>query len=268
MKIIKSNTYNVVNTDPFDMPSPLEFEMFCGNSLLAAYKIHQDGRVDYSYNPASNEKVLTSTNRPLELRDIYFLFSSRVFPDKTPFTRNELDRFGIDEYNPYAIMRKTHGILPADRYWFKFSDETLTYKKASDDFNSYFINPASHAAPPAGDGSGEKGSGEIPQPIRSIDSILNQKSHEYESLNDVKSILSQNTLDIEALSAGIDASPITQSAFAPAQKHDNSTGGNLSPEQISAMLGEKTQPETDDDSDGTLSAEQIAALLENTHQND
>ncbi|MDR0223330.1 MAG: hypothetical protein LBI38_07365 [Oscillospiraceae bacterium] len=269
MKVIKSHTYNVVNTDPFDMPAPLEFEMFCGNSLLAAYKINEDGRVDYSYNPASNDKVLTSTHRPLDMRDIYFLFSSRVFPDKTPFTRNELDRFGIEEYNPYEIMRKTHGILPADRYWFKFSDETLSYKKASEDFNSYFVNPVSPSHADSGAYSRQNGSaGEHLDPIHTIDSILNQKSNEFTSLNDVSSILKQNTLDIAALSAGI-CEPGAESANAPSGG-ESSGGGNMTPEQIAELLGggAASKPEPPEESGGNLTPEQIAELLEGTHQND
>jgi len=197
MKVIKSNMYNVVNAEPFDIPKPLEFESHCGNSLLAVYKIDGDGRVDYSFNPESGNKVLTSTNRPLELRDVYFLFSSRVFPDNMPFTQSELKRFGVVEYNPYEIIRKTHGIMPSDQYWFKFSGEELTYKKVTEIFGDYF-------KPPSEKHEKENGESEqLPETIHSLDSIMNQKSYEYTSINDVNSILHQNTLDIEALSANI-----------------------------------------------------------------
>jgi len=195
MKIIKSNMYNVISAEPFDIPLPLEFEVFCGNSLLAVYKLGEDGRVDYSYNPKSSDKVLTSTHRPLEMRDIYFLFSSRVFPDHAPFTGSELKRFGVEEYNPYEIIRKTHGIMPGDQYWFRFSGEELTYKKVTEIFGGYF-KPAS-GKPDSKDG-GEK-DGRLPETIHSLDSIMNQKSNEFTSINDVNSILRQNTLDIESI---------------------------------------------------------------------
>jgi len=207
MKIIKSNTYNVVSADPFDIPMPLEFEVFFGNSLLAAYKIAEDGRVDYSFNPSSGSKMLTSTQRSLDLRDIYFLFSSRVFPDNMPFTQSELERFGVKEYNPYEIAKKTHGIMPADQYWFKFPGEDLTYKKAAEDFGDYF--KISEKKKPEHSDSGvhasekpensERTPESLPETIHSLDSIMNQKSNEFTSINDVNSILNQNALDIEKL---------------------------------------------------------------------
>ncbi|MCL2035937.1 MAG: hypothetical protein FWG83_00940, partial [Oscillospiraceae bacterium] len=299
-KIIKSYTYNVISTEPFDMPLPLEFKLMNGNSLLASYQIHESGRVDYSFNAGSKKPVLTSTNRPLELNDIYFLFGSRVFPDKTPFTVGELERLGLDEYNPYEIIRKTHGIMPIDRYWFKFSgggeDGELTYKKAAAEFAEYFKVPEPPETP------GTLGSSEIsetsetfeelePELVHSFDSIMAQKSHEYTSLNDVNSILSEGKLDVESLAAHIDDSPIIESAFAPAQPSINlepepekpasapesdSGGGNLSPEAIAALLAgaasesetepapepEKPTPAPESDSGGgNLSPEAIAALL-------
>ncbi|MCL2634342.1 MAG: hypothetical protein FWD34_07525 [Oscillospiraceae bacterium] len=279
MKVIKSNTYNVVNTEPFDIPKPLEFELLSGNSLLAAYTIQEDGRVDYSFNPGSKERILTSTSRPLDLNDIYFLLSSRVFPDKMPFTRNELDRFGIYEYNPYEIARKTHGIMPADRYWFRFFGEDLSFKKASEDFNSYFTKPvpapATEAAPPPAESVDEMTEQEL-QAIFSIDSLLNQKSHEFTSINDVNSILHENTLDIESLAANIDDTPITESVFVAAL--DKPESSVMTPDQIAALLNKSSEPApepalpdspappiaepvSDSGGGGNMSPEAIAALL-------
>ncbi len=39
-----------------------------------------------------------------------------------------LQMIGLDEYNIYAICRKTHGKMVQDKTWFKFADETLTYR--------------------------------------------------------------------------------------------------------------------------------------------
>ncbi|MCL2071296.1 MAG: hypothetical protein FWH07_03570 [Oscillospiraceae bacterium] len=274
MKIIKSNTYNVVSTDPFDIPLPLEFELMSGNSLLASYSIHEDGQVDYSFNPTAKDRILTSTARRLELNDIYFLFSSRVFQDKTPFTEGELRRFGIEDYNPYEVLRKTHGIMPIDRYWFKFSDEEdLTYKKAAKNFADYFKPPE---MPESSNESAETDNTEQNDDmdaIYSIDSILEQKSHEYSSIHDVGSILNENKIDVESLASNIDDEPITESAFAPvlnntkktADSEPESSGGNMSPEAIAALLAgsaAESEPEPEPKSSGgNMSPEAIAALL-------
>ncbi|MCL1904031.1 MAG: hypothetical protein FWF94_06425 [Oscillospiraceae bacterium] len=294
MKIIKSNTYNVVNTEPFDIPLPLKFELMYGNGLLASYTIHEDGRVDYSFSSSAKEPILTSTARPLELNDIYFLFSSRVFQDKTPFTELELARFGLDEYNPYEIARKTHGIMPIDRYWIKFQgDEDMTYKKAERNFSNYY-NPAADTETSA---KNEESSGDsvdldssknaenpnetiLEDSIYCLESILEQKSNEYSSINDVGSILNENKLDLNSVLSELDDKPITESAFASSSHQKaapvteskpkpESSGGNLSPDAIAALLAEsaveeppaaesKPEPES---SGGNLSPDAIAALL-------
>ena len=140
MKVIKSNTYNIINPEPFEIPFPLVFELLSGNTLLAEYSISETGTVDYSFNPDTSEKILTSIRRPLTLHDIYFLFTTRIFPDKTPFTAMEMERFGIEEYHPYAIMRKTHGILPGDKYWFRFDNENINHKLALREYQAYYEN--------------------------------------------------------------------------------------------------------------------------------
>jgi hypothetical protein len=138
MKVIKSNTYNIVNPEPFEIPFPIVFELFTGNTLLAEYTISEAGVVDYSFNPNTSEKILTSIMRALTLNDIYFLFMSRIFPDKTPFTAMELERFELEEYHPYSIIRKTRGMLPGDKYWLRFENENINYKLALQDYRAYF----------------------------------------------------------------------------------------------------------------------------------
>ncbi|MCL1867293.1 MAG: hypothetical protein FWF82_07785, partial [Oscillospiraceae bacterium] len=257
--IIKSFTYNVINTDPFEMPRPLDFSLMSGNSLIASYTIHENGQVDYRFNSSAKDPVLTSTVRPLEMNDIYFLFSSRVFQDKTPYTAGHLERFDLEEYNPYEILRKTHGVMPIDRYWIKFSDddEHFNYKKAAEIFASFYENDADVHSDSA-DNPENAGIGvdnEIL--VHSFDSIMNQKSNEYTSINDVSTILNESKLDVESVIGKIDNSPVTETIFSPADfnpfekpKSDEtvtadvpsepaeteSSGGNMSPEAIAAML--------------------------------
>ncbi|MDR2532099.1 MAG: hypothetical protein LBC82_04575 [Oscillospiraceae bacterium] len=140
MKVIKSNTYNIISSEPFEIPFPVVFELLSGNTLLVEYTISEAGVVDYSFNPNANEKILTSIRRPLTLSDIYFLFSSRIFPDKTPYTAIEMERFEIEEYQQYAIIRKTRGMLPGDKYWFRFEGEYINYKTALHENRAYYEN--------------------------------------------------------------------------------------------------------------------------------
>ena len=302
MKIIKSNTYNVISTEPFDLPLPLEFELMCGNAKLAAYSIDEDMSVDYRFSVVANEKILTSTARALDIRDIYFLFSSRVFQDKTPFTAGELARFGLEDYNPYDILQKTHGIIPGDRYWIRFikeGEEPLSYKKAMAEFSQFFMPPFGTKQSESRDVAGSREDAarsvsecdcqECPDcidkdTVYSLESIMNQKSHEYTSINDIGSILNESKLDVESLAANITDTTITESAFStgrPKEKsmvglteasEPSSGGGNMSPEAIAALLagagGADETPEptptpepVPTSSGGNMSPEAIAALL-------
>ena len=138
MKVIKSHTYNIINPEPFEIPYPLVFELLSGNTLLAEYTISETGVVDYSFNPNAGEKILTSIRRPLTINDIYFLFTSRIFPDKTPYTAIELERFELSEYHPYTVIRRTRGMLPGDKYWLRFEGEEINYKAALQEHRGYY----------------------------------------------------------------------------------------------------------------------------------
>ena len=85
--------------------------------------------------------MITTIHRPLDISDIYYLFSCRVFQDKTPYTYPILDRMGIEKYNVYNILRRTHGITPYDDYWIRFDGETTTFDQACGEFDKYLIAP-------------------------------------------------------------------------------------------------------------------------------
>ncbi|MCL2694287.1 MAG: hypothetical protein FWE60_04190, partial [Oscillospiraceae bacterium] len=176
MKIIKSHTYNIINPEPFEIPFPLVFELLSGNTLLVEYTISETGVVDYSFNPNTNEKILTSVRRALTLNDIFFLFTSRIFPDKTPYTAMEMERFEIYEYQPYNIIRKTRGMLPGDKYWLRFEGESINYKTALDEHRAYYersykrymdaleaAQTESEATPPSPLQGGESDDAEVPE---------------------------------------------------------------------------------------------------------
>jgi transcriptional regulator with XRE-family HTH domain len=40
-----------------------------------------------------------------------------------------LNAIGLNEFNPYKICRKTHGLMVQDKTWFKFEGETISYKE-------------------------------------------------------------------------------------------------------------------------------------------
>lgn len=253
MPVIKSKSYNVISTEPFDLPFPCQFELLCGNTLLAQYRISEQGIVDYSFNPNTSEKFLTPTNRPLVLNDIYFLLSSRVFPDKGPFTMMELERFELTEYNPYDIALKTHGILPIDKYWLRFEGEEYKYKQVLQDYHGYYE--------------------------RSYQKLLEQQKEFLEQqaamappVEDVDQILKQHEVQFDELAKTAVGEPMSQDEFRKQvigeEAEPEEAGKILSTDEIAALFGQVGLPETDEKpaaeaSDEKMSDDAIAAMFAN-----
>jgi len=301
MKVIKSHTYNIINPEPFEIPFPLVFELLSGNTLLAEYTISETGVVDYSFNPNTSEKILTSIRRPLTLDDIYFLFTSRIFPDKTPYTAVEMERFGITEYHPYTIVRKTRGMSLVDKYWLRFENEEINYKSALYEFNDYYENSykkylESLEAPNVGsDTSGvPQKEGDCPVHAAAVESAKGLVRDEQKMSDDMVSALMASLGDeaedpggrmIEPDSGELekmsDEDIAAMLAMNAPHEEAESSGGMMSPEAIAAMLAansapepvteavvepaaEESKPEPAAESDsggGMMSPEAIAALL-------
>lgn len=133
--IIKAFTYYPISSDPFDMPLPIKFELHHANTLLCIYSVRDDLTVDYSYNANTDIPMLTIPDKSLTINDIYYLLRSRVFMDDPFIAPMELQRLGLTEYNPYDIILKTYGILPADAYWIKRSDDSSNFDDAIAKYN-------------------------------------------------------------------------------------------------------------------------------------
>lgn len=138
MRIIKANSYVPISCEEFKIPFPLNFELYYSNTLLCAYTLRSAAELSSTHNANSEIPMLTPTDRPLRVEDVYYLFRLRAFPDNMPFTSVELFRLEIPEYNPYEIVRKTHGIQQGDMYWIKFSDESINYKQAVERLSDYY----------------------------------------------------------------------------------------------------------------------------------
>lgn len=134
-KVIKAHTYLPISSDPFDMPLPIKFELHHANTLLCVYSVGADETVDYSYNANTDIPLLTPPDKALKMADIYYIIRSRVFRDDPYITPFELQRLGLEEYNPYEIMLKTYGILPTDAYWLKRADDSSAFEDAIAKYN-------------------------------------------------------------------------------------------------------------------------------------
>ncbi len=102
------------------------FEVFWRDEITARVSV-KGSRVHvsrYSNHPlkqlfAKEDMTRYQLNRILEMR---------CFEKGRGDIRQILNRFGLTEYNPQALVRKTHGVSYNDYIWFRFPGEKLTAK--------------------------------------------------------------------------------------------------------------------------------------------
>jgi len=52
----------------------------------------------------------------------------RVFPETRVNSEQLLSALGLNSYNRWAIIRKTHGVMADDEIWLRFKGETLKHR--------------------------------------------------------------------------------------------------------------------------------------------
>ncbi len=65
--------------------------------------------------------------RELTVPLLYDFLESRCFCQERPDRDEILSAMGLVEYNPYEIVKVTHGRKSDDSFWLKFNGENLTW---------------------------------------------------------------------------------------------------------------------------------------------
>ena len=262
--VIKGNKYRLIDNRSFEMPLPVRFELLKEDDLIAFYEVSTDENVTVRIMTKNKENMLTPINRPLELSDIHYFFSSRVFQNGTPFTAIELQLVGVERYNAFDIVRKTRGVTPYDTYWLRFEGDRC---------NDYFAARTAWEGLVSGVKPAEKQEPEqeldpfafpdalrfTPTATKELDSeekshvsdILSQHKMDYserlaqenEKAQDAKSeSVSKNTMSEDEIEALLQQSGISAE---PAPEEPKSSGGVMSDDEIAKMLASvnETYPE-------------------------
>ena len=59
---------------------------------------------------------------------MFKFLAMRCFDRTRPDTKQLLELMGLDSYNPYEIVKKSHGFTYDDQIWIKFPGECLEWK--------------------------------------------------------------------------------------------------------------------------------------------
>ena len=219
-KIVKYNTYRLIDSNYFELPLPFRFDILKKDIPIASYEITEDEQIVCNIITKYKEDMLTSVRRPLSISDIYFLFSCRVFQDMTPYTAHMLSCIGLEKYNIPEILYRTHGIIPYDNYWIRFDGEEINYEQAKASFDSMMEPPV------------------VAQPYPAAEAAVSPNLNE---------ILNQHTIDISGLVSDNNGTPIAQSeaenklrtavAYShPEQQEEEVVNNKMSESEIEALL--------------------------------
>ncbi len=293
--VIKGNRYRLIDNRSFELPLPMKYELLKENDPVALYEISADEKVTFNILTRYKENMITPIYRQLDIADVYYFFSSRVFQNGTPYTALELQLIGLERYDVYDIIRKTRGVTPYDTYWLRFDGDKCDYETARaawEELTSRFhpINTGTDAedfktepfaAPP----------GTVPFTATSdkaldsneksqVSDILNQHKLNYadrlaEEALEIKSkpvennTMSMDEIDALLMKSGLGAEiGIPDENPAPVEEAPKSSGGKMSQEDIEKMLaGAAAEPEpapveeTPKSSGGKMSQEDIEKML-------
>ncbi len=79
----------------------------------------------YTTNPA---KQLFYADR-ISLFELGEILTTRCWEENRSDIDELLHLIGLHTYDPYAIVRRTHGLMAQDPIWFRFEGERLTYRE-------------------------------------------------------------------------------------------------------------------------------------------
>lgn len=63
----------------------------------------------------------------LTIEHVYSFLESRCMPKERAQLPAYLESLGLTEYNPWEIVKKTHGVMWEDFLWIKFPTEDVTW---------------------------------------------------------------------------------------------------------------------------------------------
>ena len=253
--VLKGNKYRMVDNRSFELPLPVKYELLKEDSTIAEYEISDDQTVSCRIITKYKEEMITPIHRPLDISDIYYFFSCRVFQDRTPFTLTELSLLGLEKYNVYDIIRKTRGVTPFDTYWLRFDGDTCDYETAKNAWNSLMSRVGGAAQPEAA-----KPENTAPQSDADVNEILHQhkvdvaaKFAEEAPAETVTAVLSEpepvsnNTMSADEIEALLLKSGLTdimnEEPAKPAPVEEKSSGGMMNQDNIEKMLAAASSPE-------------------------
>lgn len=107
------------------MEEIVEFDWLRKDRVITHVKANRRTGVVEVENFTDDLQETFFVKRPHTLSEISKLFEDRCFERTNAGVETLLGLLGLEEYNPYDIVRRTRGRTVMDFYWIRFSDDTF-----------------------------------------------------------------------------------------------------------------------------------------------
>lgn len=109
----------------------MTFEVMWMDNVIAHVELKpKDGGSPYviNYIHDFNKQFSPNMEGHVSLEEMERWLKWRTFPPTRANADELLASLGLNSYNRWAIVRKTHGVMADDEIWLRFKGETLTHK--------------------------------------------------------------------------------------------------------------------------------------------
>ena len=104
-----------------------DFTLMWKDEPVADLMINDDRVLLERYTTCPAKQLFYSDQ--MSLFELGEIIRTRCWEEGREDLRELLHMIGLETYGPYAIVRRTHGLMAQDPIWFRFEGEKLTYRE-------------------------------------------------------------------------------------------------------------------------------------------
>lgn len=109
----------------------MKFDVMHFDEVIASVDLKpENGALPYvkNYVTGFNKQFSPEMEGTISLEELENWLKWRTFPPSRVNARELLEALGLNAYNRWGIIRKTHGVMADDEIWIRFKGENLKHK--------------------------------------------------------------------------------------------------------------------------------------------
>lgn len=109
----------------------MRFDVMLFDEVIATVNLKpESGGTPYvkNYITGFNKQFSPNMEGHISLEELESWLKWRAFPPTRVNANELLKALGMNAYNRWGIVRKTHGVMADDEIWLRFKGETLTHR--------------------------------------------------------------------------------------------------------------------------------------------